>query len=95
MGGPPQNYLFRAFRRAAQNAFMRSEAAFRSAADIGGRPLRFVGTPADGVGGYAVCDFGGRPRLFTPPPNASIARLIRSRSARRAATICSIDMKGW
>lgn len=84
----PGTRYFCAFRLAAHNAFIRSEAAFFSAADMGGRPLRFP-CRAD-IDDWLL---GGRPRRFPATPNASSARFIRSRSVTRAATICSIDIK--
>lgn len=66
------------FLRAAQYFFIRSEAAFFSAGDIGGLP--------GFLAAFFLPDPGGRPlRLgVASPPSASMARLSRSLSSMSA-----------
>jgi hypothetical protein len=72
------------FRRFAQNAFIRRDWAFRLAADI-----RRRGAGEGGAVAVAAANgfFGGRPRLFSGPCNASIARFSLSRSAMSNASM--------
>ena len=93
-----QLYFDFCFRRAAQNAFIRADCSSRAAALMGARFRRFAATltAAGAAAGAGACacfgalDPGGRPRRFAEPCNASIARLNRSRSATKSATICSV-----
>ena len=78
------------FLRFAQYAFMRFDCAFRAAAPI---PLcRFFAGAGAGVMAAINGFLGGRPRRFTGPCSASMARLSRSRSAMSKASIWSVGI---
>ena len=72
---------------AAQRLFW-AAAIFRRAAAL---TWRFFGAAA--VVSIATGFLGGRPRRFSDPPSAWIARSRRSRSAIKRATICSMGIK--
>lgn len=77
--------FFATFFGLAQNAFILSRAASRCA----GEKVRFFRAvfAADAVSACFAADPGGRPRLFPPPPRASMARFNLSLSAISNETI--------
>jgi hypothetical protein len=84
-------YRYLAFFFAAQYFFIRAACSLHCAAVKVRFFLAGAGSVTAAVGVTAVSGFfGGRPRRFVGPCRASIARLSRSRSAMRRATMWSV-----